>query len=254
MRAAARKLTGSAVIVAACLAAGMASAQDVQEPQRVLVFGDSNGWGWVPIEEGVPTTRHAPEDRWPEVMQAELGDSYEVVVDALSGRTTDVDDPTAPMDGAALNGAEYLPAAIAAHLPLDLVVIMLGTNDTKAQFGRTPFRIALGAGHLVETVQASGDMFGGGWYDYDAPEVLLVAPPPMGPQTVFSETFEGDVGVARSEGLAPAYQAVAEAAGARFFDAGSAISTDGVDGVHFTAEAQRTLGEAMAEQVRDALE
>lgn len=258
MRVAGQRFFGSVAIAAACLAAGMASAQDAAqgagEPERVLVFGDSNSWGWVPIEAGVPTTRYAPEDRWPEVMRAELGSGYEVVVDALSGRTTDVDDPTAPMDGAALNGAEYLPAAIAAHLPLDLVVIMLGTNDTKAQFGRTPFRIALGAGHLVEIAQSSGDMFGGGWYDYDAPEVLLVAPPPMGPQTVFSDTFEGEVGVARSEGLAPAYQAVAEAADARFFDAGSVISTDGVDGVHFTAEAQRTLGEAMAEQVRGVLE
>jgi hypothetical protein len=93
-------------------------------------------------------------------------------------------------------------------------------------------------------------MFGGGWCDYDAPEVLLVAPPPMGPQTVFAEVFEGEVGVQRSKGLAPAYQAVAEAAGASFFDAGTAIATDGSDGVHFTAETRRALGVAMAEQVR----
>lgn len=242
-----------AATVAACLAAGAATAQEA-EAKRVLVFGDSNSWGWVPIEGGVPTTRYPTEDQWPMVMAAELGEGYEVVVDALSGRTTDVDDPTAPMGGAALNGAEYLPAAIAAHLPLDLVVIMLGTNDTKAQFGRTPFRIALGAGHLVEIAQSSGEMFGGGWYAYDAPEVLLVAPPPMGPQTVFAEVFEGDLGVARSQGMAPAFEAVAQAAGVGFFDAGSVVSTDGVDGVHLTAETQRTLGAAMAEQVRGALE
>ena len=75
------------------------------------------------------------------------------------------------MDGAALNGAEYLPAAIAAHLPLDLVVMMLRSSDTKAQFQRTPFRVALGAGCLIDIVQSSGEMFGGGWYSYDAPEV-----------------------------------------------------------------------------------
>ena len=239
--------------VTACLVTGAAQAQDA-EPKRVLVFGDSNSWGWMPMEGGVPTQRYPTEDQWPEVMRAALGPDYEIVVDALSGRTTDVDDPTAPMGGAALNGAEYLPAAIAAHLPLDLVVIMLGTNDTKAQFQRTPFRIALGAGELVDIVQSSGDMFGGGWYSYDAPEVLLVAPPPMGPQTVFTEVFEGDVGVARSAGLAPAYQAVAEAASVGFFDAGSVISTDGVDGVHLTAETQRALGAAMTEQVRGVLE
>lgn len=245
-------MTKRLLLVLACLFAFGSIA--AAEPKRVLVFGDSNTWGWVPIEQGVPTTRYPSAEQWPEVMREKLGPDYEIVVDALSGRTTDVDDATAPMGGAALNGAEYLPAAIAAHLPLDLVVIMLGTNDTKAQFKRTPFRIALGAGHLIEIAQSSGNMFGGGWYAYPAPKVLLVSPPPMAKQTVFSEVFEGDVGVERSKGLAPAYKAIADAAGAAFFDAGSVIQTDGVDAVHFTAPTQGKLGGAMAEEVRRALQ
>jgi lysophospholipase L1-like esterase len=222
-------------------------------PKRVLVYGDSNSWGWIPIAKGIPTQRYGPADQWPEVMRAKLGSDYEIVIDALSGRTTDVDDLTAPMTGAALNGATYLPAAIAAHTPLDLVVIMLGTNDTKAMFKRTPFRIALGMGHLVGIVQSSGQMFGGGWYTYGAPKVLVVAPPPMAKQTVFSEIFVGDVGVQRSKGLAAAYRAIAQASGVGFFDASSVIETDGVDAVHFTADAQRKLGNAMAAQVRSIL-
>jgi lysophospholipase L1-like esterase len=222
-------------------------------PKRVLVFGDSNSWGWIPAETGIPTGRYPAEQQWPRVMQGLLGADYEVVVDALSGRTTDAPDPGAPMGGAALDGSAYLPAAVAAHVPLDLVVIMLGTNDTKAVFKRSPFRIALGAGRLVDTVQSSGRMFGGGWYDYPAPKVLLVAPPPMGRQTVFTEVFEGDVGVERSKGLAAAYRRIAEAAGVGFFDAGSVIATDGSDGVHLSADTHRKLGEALAEPVRAAL-
>lgn len=244
-------MTKRILLLLACFVAFTAAA--AAEPKRVLVFGDSNSWGWVPIEQGIPTKRYPTAEQWPEVMRSKLGADYEIVVDALSGRTTDVDDPTAPMGGAALNGAEYLPAAIAAHTPLDLVVIMLGTNDTKAQFKRTPFRIALGAGHLIEIAQSSGNMFGGGWYSYPAPKVLLVSPPPMAKQTVFSEVFEGDVGVERSKGLASAYKAVAAAAGASFFDAGSVIQTDGVDAVHFSAATQLKLGEAMAGEVEKAL-
>ena len=97
-------------------------------------------------------------------------------------------------------------------------------------------------------------MFGGGWYDYDAPEVLLVAPAADGAADGLLRGVRGRGGRGPVRGLAPAYQAVAEAAGVGFFDAGSVVLTDGVDGVHFTAEAQRTLGEAMAEQVRSALE
>jgi lysophospholipase L1-like esterase len=222
-------------------------------PKRILVFGDSNSWGWIPKDTGVPSERYPPEQQWPRVMQGLLGSDYEVVVDALSGRTTDAPDPGAPMTGAALDGSAYLPAAIAAHFPLDLVVIMLGTNDTKAVFKRSPFQIALGAGKLVGIVQSSSKMFGGGWYTYPAPKVLLVAPPPLGKQTVLGEVFEGEVGVERSKGLAAAYRKIAEAASVSFFDAGSIVQTDGSDGVHFTGETQRKLGGAMTEQVRTIL-
>jgi lysophospholipase L1-like esterase len=222
-------------------------------PKRILVFGDSNSWGHIPQPMAGPSDRYPPEQQWPRVMQGLLGGDYEVVTDALSGRTTDAPDPGAPMGGAALDGSAYLPAAVAAHLPLDLVVIMLGTNDTKVVFHRSPFRIALGAGKLVDIVQSSGRFFGGGWYNYPAPKVLLVAPPPLGKQTIFADVFEGDVGVERSKGFAAAYRKIAEAAGVGFFDAGSAIKTDGPDGVHFSGETQRKLGEAMAEQVRAAL-
>jgi lysophospholipase L1-like esterase len=132
-------------------------------------------------------------------------------------------------------------------------VIMLGTNDTKAVFKRSPFQIALGAGKLVGIVQSSGNMFGGGWYSYPAPRVLLVAPPPLGKQTIMAETFESDIGVERSKGLATAYRKIAEAAGVSYFDAASVIQTDGSDGVHFSGETQRKLGSAITEQVRTIL-
>ena len=237
-------VVGLTVIVSAAQAAS----------KRVLVFGDSITWGWVPTDKGVPTERFPNADQWPTVMKEKFGPDYDIEVDALSGRTTDVDDPSAPMPGAALNGAAYLPAALAAHMPVDLVVIMLGTNDTKAVFKRSPFQIALGAGHLISIVQSSANMFGGGWYSYGAPKVLLIAPPPMGTQNVFSAVFEGNVGVERSQGLAAAYGAVAKAAGAFFFDSGSVIKTDGVDGVHLTAASERALGAAVADQVKAALQ
>lgn len=109
-----------------------AQASFAEEPKRILVYGASDSRGWVPLEEGFPTTRFPSDARWPGVMQARLGDGYEVVEEALSGRTTNVTPEAAPIPlaGAGYNGAAYLPAALASHMPLDLVVIMLGHNDT----------------------------------------------------------------------------------------------------------------------------
>lgn len=66
-----------------------------------------------------------------------MGAGYEVLEEGLSARITDFDDPNDPR----LNGANHLPAALASHFPLDLVVIMLGTNDTESIFQRRTIEI-----------------------------------------------------------------------------------------------------------------
>jgi len=225
-----------------------------ERPKRVLVFGDSNSWGWVPRATFIPTERFPPGEQWPRVMAAELGAGYEVVVDALPGRTTDAADPLVfQIPGAGLDGNAYLPAALGAHMPLDLVVLMLGANDLKPQFGRSAFRIALGAGMLIDTVQNSGKLFGTLWLSYPAPKVLLVCPPPLGElaQEV-GDLFAGWED--RAQGLPVAFRHVAAAAGVGFLDAGEIVRCDGRDGVHLTGESQRRLGRAVAERVRAVLE
>lgn len=236
------------LFIPALLAAGLASAAQAQQAdvRRILVFGDSLTWGWTPTAPITPTVRHPVEDRWTTALGAALGEGHEIVDEGLSGRTTNVDDPNDPK----LNGADYLPAALASHEPLDLVIILLGTNDTKTYLDRTPFEIGLGAGELIAIVQESP---GWDWTDYPTPEVLLISPPPLG-ETIdpgAAPIFEG--AREKSMGLPAVYRAVADMAGAHFFDAGTVIQTDGVDGIHLTAEANATLGRAVAAEVERIL-
>ncbi|MGE2837109.1 SGNH/GDSL hydrolase family protein [Mycobacterium sp. SMC-4] len=210
--------------------------------KRILCFGDSLTWGWVPVADGMPTERFPADVRWTGVLADRLGDGFEVVEEGLSARTTNLDDPT----DTRLNGAKYLPSCLAGHLPLDLVILMLGTNDTKAYFHRSPLDIALGMSVLATQVLTSAGGVGTG---YPAPQVLVVAPPPMSatPHPWFRLIFEGSQD--KTARLAEVYSAMASFMKVPFFDAGSVISTDGVDGVHFTEENNRALGEALAEQV-----
>jgi lysophospholipase L1-like esterase len=150
------------------------------------------------------------------------------------------------LTGAGVDGAAYLPACLASHLPLDLVVIMLGTNDLKAHFDRSPLRIALGAGRLVDIVQRIG---GGIGTPYTSPEVMLICPPPLSEMAFFADEFAG--GHEKSRVMPAAYAAIAKAAGALFLDAGTVISTDGPDGLHLSAKSQVALGQAVASLVRD---
>lgn len=218
----------------------------MDDPRRVLVFGDSLTWGYVPCDPPQPTRRYPVADRWTGAMAQALGDAYEILDEGLSGRTTNADDPTDPR----LNGAAYLPAALPSHLPLDLVVILLGTNDMKAYFHRSAFDIAVGASTLLVAVEQSAGAMG---MAYPAPRSLLVAPPPLGeisdPWT--AETFRG--GAEKSRELGALYRAMAASRGAAFLDASDYIESDGVDGIHLTAQANRTLGRAVAQQVAEIL-
>jgi CubicO group peptidase (beta-lactamase class C family)/lysophospholipase L1-like esterase len=218
--------------------------------RRILVFGDSNTWGWIPVEQGFPTTRYGANTRWPGVARAALGHGFEIVEEGLNGRTTDLADPSVPLTGAGLDGSAYLPAAIASHLPLDLVVIMLGTNDLKSGFDRSTAEIAAGVGRLAGIVRSMDQAV---WTAYPAPKVLVVAPPPLTQTDKFpAEVFAG--GSAKSLELAERYAAAAKQAGAEFLDAGALTAADGVDGLHLSEAAHRKIGLAVASRVRAMLE
>ena len=240
-----------ALAIAFALAAPVPACADGKAAtKRILIYGDSNTWGWIPVEHGYPTTRYAEAKRWPGIAGAALGDGYVLIEEGLSGRTTDLADPTTPhLPGAGLDGSAYLPAAVASHLPLDLIVIMLGTNDLKAMYERSPERVAEGIGRLIELVKEAD---GGVATTYPVAQILVLAPPPI----VATERFPQEVfagGVEKSRRLAAEYEAVARAAGAQFLDIGEITEADGVDGLHLSEDAHRKIGIAIAAKIKAIL-
>ena len=210
---------------------------------RILCFGDSLTWGWMPTAGAPPTQRYELEQRWPGVMLEALGDGYEIVEEGLSGRTTEVDDPLDPR----LNAAAYLPSALASHLPLDLVIVMLGTNDTKRIFDRSAFQISHGISRLMGMISGCG---GGVGTSYSAPQAMLVAPPVLGDLAHPWQAAKYEGARQKTQEMATLYAAFADYTNIAFIDAGSVISTDGCDGIHLTAQNNIDLGRAIAGKVR----
>jgi lysophospholipase L1-like esterase len=206
--------------------------------KTILCYGDSLTWGYDATGPG----RHAPEDRWPNALQAGLGDAAIVIAEGLNGRTTAFNDHVA---GADRNGARILPTLLTTHAPLDLVIIMLGSNDMK------PFI----CGHAIgakQGMQRLIDIVRGHDYPLDqaSPEVLIVAPPPI------CQTAEPDfaalfsTGIEQSQMLASFYSDLADVESCGFFDAGSVSQTTPLDGVHMDADNTRALGKALEPMVR----
>ena len=206
----------------------------------VVCYGDSNTHGADPITHG----RFPRDVRWPGVLASELGDCVHVIEEGLNGRTTLWDDPF--MDFR--NGKPYLLPCLRSHQPVDVLVLMLGTNDLKTIFDRAPHEIAAGAGALVDLALASRT-----GPDDGAPAVLLLAPPRLGETTDRSELWGFGEAREKAEALSRLYRNVAEFKGVAFLDAAELVVGDPGDGVHLGAADHGVLGRAVAGAVRDIL-
>ncbi|HKB90659.1 MAG TPA: SGNH/GDSL hydrolase family protein [Opitutaceae bacterium] len=209
--------------------------------KTILCYGDSNTHGADP--SGGPRFDH--HTRWPGVLRNTLGADYWIIEEGCGGRTTVWEDPIELHK----NGAIYLPALLETHRPVDLVIILLGSNDLKHRFGLSADDIARGAGTLVDICKKSGV-----GPDYTSPpKVLLLAPPPLAPLagTYFSEMFAG--GEEKSHRFGECFRRIAAEKGCAFLDTGELIRTSPKDAVHFDKEAHAKLGAGVAQKIRQIL-
>lgn len=211
--------------------------------KSVLCYGDSLTWGFDAPSGG----RHAYEDRWPSVLEAGLDGKARVFAEGLNGRTTAFDDDLVAADR---NGARLLPTLLATHAPLDLVILMLGSNDMKPWIHGNPRVASLGVARLVDIVRGNGHLLAAP----GAQAVLVVSPPLI--ERNGQPDFEDRLGNAdaASGRLAAFYRTVAEEKRCGFFDASSVAKACSMDGVHMDAENTRALGRALVPVVRTMLE
>ncbi len=207
--------------------------------KKILCYGDSNTRGYIP-----GSGERFPRDvRWTGALRRELGERYEIIEEGLDGRTTVWDDP---IEGYK-NGKSYLIPCLESHQPIDLVVMMLGTNELKMRFSLSAYDIAEGIRVLVDVIHKSETGHNGG-----PPKFLLMAPPPIAKLTDFAEMFEG--AEAKSRRFAEHYRRIAEEQGCEFFDTSEVIVSSDIDGIHFEASEHQKLGKAVAELVREILD
>lgn len=207
--------------------------------KRILCYGDSNTYGYIPSGG-----RYDEDTRWPMRMQRLLGDGYAIVEEGFNGRTCVFDDP---VEGGYKSGVQYLPPCLMTHNPLDAVIIMLGTNDTKMRFGMTPLTIGESMMQLIRTARLYAMNDAG-----KPPKIIVVSPAPILEnlmETRHAECF-GPQAIAVSAGLAKEYRRICKLMRCDFFDAGPFAEVSPLDAVHLTARGHIALAEALAEKIR----
>jgi lysophospholipase L1-like esterase len=210
--------------------------------KSILAFGDSLTWGAIALQD----IRHDYETRWPNVLAAGLNGKARVIEEGMNGRTTVFPDPT---EDAERNGAVALPMLLKTHEPLDLVIIMLGTNDIKYANRCRAFDASMGINRLVGMVTRFPFKS-----VYKPPQVLVMSPPALCKTN--DEWFNDLWGhaIEESQLFAQHYARVAKECGVHFFDAGSVAKTDPTDGGHLDAKNTRAIGAALVPVAKKILD
>ena len=213
--------------------------------KRIVCFGDSNTWGYDP-ETG---TRYGDDIRWTGRLEKKLGGDFRIIEEGQNGRTIANPDP---WEWGTKCGMEQILPIVESHMPMEALVIMLGTNDLKSKFHLPVPDIAGSLQNMLKSVRSHCKYYLG------APDlkILIIAPPAIGnnfKNSPFAEFFDADTVIQKSRELPKWYQLVADQFDCEFLDATSEVSGGEADSLHMSPEGHEKLAEMVYRKLRTML-
>lgn len=208
---------------------------------RILCYGDSNTWGYI---SGSNHERYGNSERWTRVLSKLLGNEFEIIEEGLNSRTLTSNDKRPGKEGK--NGYEYLLPCLDTHDPVDLVILMLGTNELKYTFNKTAKEIGvLLEEYFVKTILGRKSQFKDSY-----PKLLIVTPPIVNEEVEYCKTGDKYKGaMQKSKELNEIYKNIADKYNCYFLN-NDGLET-GMDGVHLTKHSHSKLAELLNKKIKE---
>ena len=193
--------------------------------KNILCFGDSNTWGYDPATQ----TRFSKDIRWTGVLQQLLGSKYNVIEEGLNGRTTNVNEKQDHGLGyfrPFRSAMDLLSVLIETNSPLDLIIVMLGTNDLKTNFNQSSEMIAKNMRLVCESI-IDNDYF-------QSKSIILVSPTHINEES--PNLLDSFIGTTQaSQSFSNSYRKISDDLDLYFLDASESVKTNKIDGLHWDA-------------------
>ena len=215
------------------------------DERRIVCFGDSNTWGYNP-ESGL---RYSDDIRWAKLLEKKLGGDYRIIEEGQNGRTIANPDP---WEWGTKCGMDQILPILESHMPMEALVIMLGSNDLKSKFGLPAPDIAGSLQNMLKSVR------GHLRYYLNNPDlkILIIAPPALGDNfasSPFAEFFDADSVVQKSKDISKWFELVAGQFGCEFLDATIQVTAGDVDSLHLSPEGHAKLAELVYQKLKSML-
>ena len=202
----------------------------------ILAFGDSNTYGFQPLIGG----RYKENERYTGILRNTLGEDYVIIEEGLNGRTANEFDEKEPF----LNGRNYAIACVMSHRPVNVLIVMLGTNDCKSRYNKSAEQIASSVVELTRDMKKMLDE-----NQAERVKVILISPRSMDERIVSPDSGMDKQSVSKSEQLGELYDLAAQKEGWKFINADEIVGTVGADGCHLTKEGHLQLAKAIMQVI-----
>lgn len=212
--------------------------------KRILCYGDSNTWGHDPDNGGL---RIPEQYLWTSVLQQELGSDFKIIDEGLPGRSTAWDmnfDPS-------FNGYKYFVPCLNSHFPLDLIIIMLGTNDLQQYMHISPAQTCAELKNYISYIRSSASE-----KNIKQPQILLVSPIKIENSIIDNEIFNpifGDEAPKKSILLIQEIEKTASECGVLYMRASDYAKASDSDGLHMNKDNHVIFGKALSKYIKQIL-
>lgn len=205
--------------------------------KKVLCFGDSNTYGFVPGK----CTRYDKNTRWTGVLQALCGSDFSIIEGGCNNRTAFVDNPA----GVEQTGYKILPEYFTKDY-FDIVVLAIGINDLQLFFRPTLEEFEQGIEKLIKITKDLSPNA----------KIILVCPSKLDlagiKSGVFSFQFD-EISVEKSYHLPQIYKKLAEKHACKLVDLNEIAKVSPLDGLHFSAESHKKIAENLYKNLKQTI-
>lgn len=195
--------------------------------KKILCFGDSNTYGYIPNNGA----RYDKNTRWTGVLSLLSHGKFEIIEDGCNNRTAFAANPA----GKIFTGYEILPELLTDDF--DAVVLAIGINDIQFLYNLSSIEIASGVEKLINIVKVKSPQA----------KIILVAPSILTEDVLngnFACLFDR-TSIEKSQQLPLLYQKIAEKQNIEFLDLNSVAKTSSLDGLHYAPEQHLKIAQAI---------
>lgn len=198
--------------------------------KKILCYGDSNTYGFNPIDGS------RLEERWTKVLAAKLKNDFIIQEEGMNNRTGFVNNP----DGFEFTAQRHFPKTIAKNKDTDILILAIGTNDLQFCYDISFKAVEKGLENLIQTAKN---------YVKD----IILIPPPVIKECLLNGYFTiqfDETSISKSKKVGREYRKLANVYRCKLFDINDFAKPSEEDGLHYNKETHKIIGEKLAEFIR----